>query len=169
MSDEQPQSRQSASVTQATETSEPVPWASGGARPSILVVEDDPQHWEIYGKILWYNGYDVMHADTGNEAYRLACEHKPDLVLLDLMIPDMHGTELCRRLKRRRATARIPILVLSGTPYAEAGAAALDAGCAAYMEKPAVPTEVLHRVEELIGRPPLPGEGSAPTVFPPMA
>jgi two-component system phosphate regulon response regulator PhoB len=169
MSDEQPQAWPLAGATQATEPSGTLTRTAGVARPTILVVEDDPQHWEIYGKILWYNGYDVLHADTGGEAYRLACEHEPDLVLLDLMMPDMHGIELCRRLKRKRSTAEIPILVLSGTSYAEAGAAALDAGCAAYMEKPAVPIEVLHRVEDLVGRPPLPGEGTAPTVFPQTA
>jgi CheY-like chemotaxis protein len=138
-------------------------------RPLVLVVEDDPHDWEIYGKILWYNGYDVMYAAEGEEGYALALEHRPDLILLDLIMPKLDGIALCERLKKHPETAAIPIVVLSGRPYRELGAAAEQAGCAVYLEKPVGPVNVLHKVEELIGRAPSPGEGRAPEKYPPHA
>lgn len=138
-------------------------------RPVVLVIEDDPDDWQIYGKILWYNGYDVLYAGDGIAGYELANAHLPDLILLDLMIPGLDGIALCRRLKSEAATSSIPVIVLSGRTFAEAGLAATSAGCAAYLEKPAGPVDVLHRVEELIGRAPPPGEGRAPEMYPPTA
>jgi DNA-binding response OmpR family regulator len=139
------------------------------SRPLVLVVEDDPHDWEIYGKILWYNGYDVFYAAEAEEGYRLALEHRPDLILLDLMLPRVDGLTLCRRIKGDPGLADIPIIVLSGRPFTEFGDTVLELGCRAYLEKPISPVEVLHRVEELIGRPPPSGVGRAPEKYPPDA
>jgi DNA-binding response OmpR family regulator len=138
-------------------------------RPLVLVVEDDPHDWEIYGKILWYNGYDVFYAPDAEEGYLLALEHRPDLVLLDLMLPKGDGFELCRRLRRDSSLKDVPIVVLSGRPFGEFGQTALDLGCRAYLEKPIGPVDVLHRVEHIIGRPPPAGVGRAPEKYPPDA
>jgi DNA-binding response OmpR family regulator len=139
------------------------------SRPLVLVVEDDPHDWEIYGKILWYNGYDVFYAAEAEEGYRLAREHRPDLILLDLMLPKVDGLTLYRRIREDSSMADIPVVVLSGRPFSELGQAALDLGCRAYLEKPISPVEVLHRVEDLVGRPPPSGVGPAPEKYPPDA
>jgi DNA-binding response OmpR family regulator len=141
----------------------------GAKRPLVLVIEDDPQDWEIYGKILWYNGYDVFYAADAEEGYRLAREHRPDLILLDLMLPKVDGLSLCRRLKDDAAVRDIPIVILSGRPFSELGQTALELGCRDYLEKPISPVEVLHRVEDLIGRAPPSGVGRAPEKYPPDA
>jgi len=138
-------------------------------RPLVLVVEDDPHDWEIYGKILWYNGFDVFYAADAEAGYRLAREHRPDLILLDLMLPKVDGLSLCRQLKDDPSLCDVPIIVLSGRPFSEFGQTALDLGCRAYLEKPIGPVEVLHRVEELIGRAPPSGVGRAPEKYPPDA
>lgn len=131
-------------------------------RPLVLVVEDNPHDWEIYGKILWYNGFDVLYAADGTEGLRLSLEHLPDLVLLDVGLPDMTGLELCDELRGHDGSASIPVVILSARPRAEYEPRALRAGCALYMEKPAGPLDVLKEVERLIGRPPRSGDGRPP-------
>ena len=132
--------------------------ATRRARPLIVVAEDEARDWELYGKILWYNGYDVLHARDGQEALDLVREHHPDLVILDLMMPKLSGIDVCRRLKRNPATEDIPAIALSARARWEMGAEARDAGCTAYLEKPIGPLSVLHAVEELIGTAPPAGE-----------
>jgi DNA-binding response OmpR family regulator len=127
-------------------------------RPLVLVVEDEAHDWEIYGKMLWYNGFEVLHAPDGKTGLLLAERRLPDLVLLDLGLPDLSGLELCTMLKRRRRTRDIPVMVLSARSESEAGEAARSAGCIRYLEKPVGPVDVLHMVEEVVGRPPPAGE-----------
>ncbi|HUG41348.1 MAG TPA: response regulator [Longimicrobiales bacterium] len=123
-------------------------------RQLIVVAEDEPREWEIYGKILWYNGFDVLHASDGEEALALVRQHPPDLVILDLMMPKLNGIEVCQRLKQDPATSHIPVIALTARPRWEAGREARNAGCTAYLEKPLGPLAVLHAVEDLIGRAP---------------
>ncbi len=123
-------------------------------RQLVLVVEDDPHDREIYGRVLWYNGFDVLFAHDGVEGLEMAQAHHPDLVLLDLMIPRLDGLQFCGILKDDEATSDIHVIVLSGRPEAEMGAAAREAGCCRYLEKPVSPVRVLHEVESRIGRPP---------------
>jgi DNA-binding response OmpR family regulator len=137
-------------------------------RGLVLVIEDNPHDWEIYGKILWYNGFDVIYAPDGATGYDMVTSQRPDLVLLDLGLPDMDGLELCARLKKT-GDGDLPIMILSGRPARELGSAALAAGCVRYMEKPALPVDVLHAVEDLIGRPPPAGVGPTPKKHPPTA
>jgi DNA-binding response OmpR family regulator len=138
-------------------------------RGLVLVVEDNPHDWEIYGKILWYNGFDVMYAPDGATAYDMVVRHHPDLILLDLGLPDMDGIELCAMLKQDERMADVPIVILSGRPASELGAVALEAGCVRYLEKPAMPIDVLHVVEDLIGRQPPAGVEPSPVKHPPSA
>lgn len=131
-------------------------------RPLVLVVEDNPHDWEIYGKILWYNGFDVLYAAEGSRGLRLCAEHSPDLVLLDVGLPDMTGLELCEALRADPRTEAIPVMILSARPREEYEAQAAAAGCVKYLEKPVGPVEVLREVERLVGRPPPSGDGRPP-------
>lgn len=131
-------------------------------RPLVLVVEDNSHDWEIYGRMLWYNGFDVAHAADGEAGLTLARRLLPDVVLLDLMIPKLDGMDLCRLLKLEAVTSVIPIIVLSSREKSRWEPEALAAGCTAYLAKPVGPVDVLHAVEEVTGRAPPAGVGRAP-------
>jgi CheY-like chemotaxis protein len=137
---------------------------AGSARPLVLAVEDNPHDWEIYGRILGYNGFDVLHAADGEDGLNLARQRLPDLVLLDLTIPRVDGLDVCRILKSEPQTAQIPVVVLSSRERAVWEPLARDAGCDAYLEKPISPVQVLHEVEQLVGRAPPPGMGRPPLI-----
>ncbi|MGH7483352.1 MAG: response regulator [Longimicrobiales bacterium] len=123
-------------------------------RPLILVVEDEKNDWEIYGKMLWYNGYDVLYAADGEAGLKLARESPPDLVVADLILPKLNGLELCVALKQDSRTRDIPVIMLTARARSEFEERSRKAGCALYLEKPTSPVTLLHEVEELIGRPP---------------
>lgn len=136
-------------------------------RPLVLLVDDDPHDREIYGSILCYNGFDVMCANDGESGNRLARRVMPDLVLLDIGLPDLHGLDLCSALRTDTETSRIPVVALSAYAETRMGEQARLAGCTRYIEKPASPVAVLHEIEHLIGKPPLPGDGRPPRITTP--
>lgn len=123
-------------------------------RQLVVVAEDERHDWEIYGKLLWYNGFDVLHAEDGEEALQLIRTHLPDLVILDLMLPKLDGLEICRRVKAESATEEIPVIALSARSEREYGSRARAVGFTGYLEKPIGPLAVLRTVEDLIGRAP---------------
>ncbi|MGH7474708.1 MAG: response regulator [Longimicrobiales bacterium] len=137
-----------------------------GDRQLVLVIEDNPHDWEIYGKILWYNGYDVLYASEGPRGLSLAHDSRPDLVLLDLALPGLDGLELCRQLKADEETSHAHVVALTARAKRECENEAIAAGVEYYLEKPIGPIEVLRVVADLIGRPPLPGEGRLPKLGP---
>jgi CheY-like chemotaxis protein len=127
-------------------------------RKLILFVEDSEHDRELYGKLLWYNGFDVKFAMTGADGIRCLETERPRLVVLDLHLPDVSGTEVCAKLRANERTSDVPVLILTGRPKREFGAWADRMGCAGFLEKPVTPLEVLYEVERVIGRAPLPGE-----------
>lgn len=133
-------------------------------RPLLLVVEDRADDREIYGRILGYNGFDVVFAEDGIKGLRLAKDIIPDVILLDVGLPGMSGLDLCSRLKLHPESADIPVIALTAFPESELGPDARRLGCAAYIEKPASPVDVLHKIEELTGRPPAAGVGRPPRI-----
>lgn len=126
-------------------------------RQLVIVAEDERHEWEIYGKILWYNGFDVLHAEDGEEALELIRANRPDLIILDLMLPKVDGLEICRRVKAERAMDKVPVIALSARSEREYGSRARAVGFTGYLEKPIGPLAVLRTVEDLIGRAPQPG------------
>jgi CheY-like chemotaxis protein len=142
-------------------TREPTP-RSRRERQLVLLVDDDPHDREIYGSILCYNGFDVVCTDSGHSGIRLARRVRPDLVLLDIGLPDLHGLDLCSTLRTDPDTSAIPVIALSAYAENRMGEQARLAGCTRYIEKPASPVGVLHEIEHLIGKPPLPGDGRPP-------
>jgi two-component system, cell cycle response regulator DivK len=127
-------------------------------RKLILFVEDDEHDRELYGKLLWYNGFDVAFARTGAEGLDRIEDLRPRLIVLDLQLPDVTGIEVCQRLRADERTSPIPIIILTGRPRREFAAWAETMGCAGFLEKPVTPLEVLREVERVIGRAPLPGD-----------
>ena len=81
---------------------------------SILVVDDDPAILQIYSEILRAEGCEVWEASTGQEGLRAAREKRPDLVLLDIMLPDLSGVEVCRQIKADAGLADVFVVLVSG-------------------------------------------------------
>jgi CheY-like chemotaxis protein len=134
-------------------------------RPLVLLVDDDPHDREIYGTVLLYNGFDVMFAADAASGLAAATAHLPDLILLDLGLPDLDGVELCATLREQPGTAATPIVVLTGFRREERGWPAHLAGSTQFLEKPASPVDVLHTVEGLVGKAPLSGVGELPRII----
>ena len=115
----------------------------------ILLVDDEPSIQRSLTPLLRSRGYDVDVAGTGADALRLAGEHPPDLIVLDLGLPDIEGTEVCRRIRQSVAT---PIIVLSARGSEADKVAALDLGADDYVTKPFGPEELLARIRVWLRR-----------------
>lgn len=118
---------------------------------TVLLVEDDAGDRNMYGNILWYNGYNVIVAEDGEAGLRLAQENQPDLIILDLRLPIVSGLELSSRLKQDDDTKHIPVIALTARTLNELGGNAEVLGYERFLEKPASPLQVLREVEALVG------------------
>lgn len=117
---------------------------SGG--PKILVVEDEASQLELLAYNLDVEGYEVFRAETGEEGLLLLEEHSFDLVLLDWMLPQISGLEVCRQIKRAKATKNIPVIMLTARGEEEDKIRGLDIGADDYVVKPYSIKELLARV-----------------------
>ncbi len=118
-------------------------------QPRILLVDDEPAIQRAVGPLLRARGYDVAIAGTGADALRLFAERTPDLIVLDLGLPDLEGTEVCRRI---RASSQAPIVVLSARGAEADKVNALDLGADDYVTKPFGPEELLARIRVALRR-----------------
>jgi two-component system cell cycle response regulator len=121
-----------------------------GASARILVVDDEPQNLELMEAILQDAGYTVFQATEGEEALALAHEKRPDLVILDLMMPGLSGFEVCARLKTDAQTGEIPVLFVTALDQIADKERALAAGGDDFVTKPVQYAELLARVEALL-------------------
>jgi DNA-binding response OmpR family regulator len=114
----------------------------------ILVVDDERPIRELVDLILARAGYEAIKASNGREAIDVAAKENPQLIILDMMMPGLHGIDTCRELRSRQETRGIPILVLTG--YTEHEREALDAGVDDLMTKPFRPEELIARAKALL-------------------
>jgi len=121
-------------------------------RPVILAADDDPDILKLVVFRLERSGYVVLQARDGEEALRLALEHKPDLAVVDVMMPRMDGLELVRRLRAEEATSRTPIIMLTARAQDTDLQAGFEAGADDYLRKPFSPLELQARVQAILGR-----------------
>ncbi len=117
----------------------------------VLVVEDHEDNMRIMSDMLASAGYEVIKAVTGDEGVAMAATHKPDLILMDVMLPGLDGYEATRRIKDNAAQRHIPVIAI--TSYAMDGeeSRAEEAGCDAYFSKPVSPRALLAKVRGFIG------------------
>ena len=120
------------------------------AKKTVLLIEDSPGDRTIYGNMLWYNGFDVVFAEDGQAGYRLAHELRPDLILLDLQLPLLHGSELSSQLKQSDTTKNIPIVVLTARRLIDFGGNAAVLGYERFLEKPVSPRELCEFIGDLL-------------------
>ena len=126
----------------------------------LLLVEDDPSLAELLEYRFANEGYAVRVTADGDEALLLAAEEIPDLIILDWMIEGTSGIEVCRRLRRDKATAHVPIIMLTAREGEDDKIRGLDTGADDYLTKPFSPRELLARVAAVLRRirPALAGE-----------
>jgi two-component system, OmpR family, phosphate regulon response regulator PhoB len=118
----------------------------------ILVVEDEPDLRELLETALTSAGYESMAAGTGREGLRILREQQPDLVVLDLMLPDMDGTDICRVLRSEPAISRTAIFIVSAKNDLLDRIDAFQQGADDYLVKPFSFRELLLRIQALLRR-----------------
>lgn len=120
-------------------------------RRRVVYIEDNAANLSLVRKVLEHAGrYEVIGADTGEAGLELIARDPPDLVLLDLDLPQMDGFEVARRLKASPALAAIPIVAISASVMKQERQHALEAGCAFFVEKPFDIRELRAVVEEAL-------------------
>lgn len=118
----------------------------------ILIVDDDPDSLRLVSYALQAEGYEIVTADSGSDALAAVEKESPRLVILDVMMPDMSGVEVCQRLRSNSPTSYLPILMLSAKGKVTDRVTGLRAGADDYVPKPVDPTELVARVEALLSR-----------------
>ena len=121
-------------------------------QPKILVVEDEPSQREVLAYNLKAEGFLVISADNGEDALLLVEEEEPDLILLDWMMPNLSGIEVCRRLKSRDETRAIPIIMVSARSEEMDKVRGLEIGADDYLVKPYSVIELIARLRTQMRR-----------------
>ena len=121
-------------------------------KPKILVVDDEPDALELISYNLKAAGFDVVTADDGEEALKKARANIPALILLDVMLPEVDGLEVCKTLRRDPATSAIPIIMLTAKAAEIDRVLGLELGADDYVTKPFSPRELVLRVKALLRR-----------------
>jgi len=120
----------------------------------ILYVEDNPQNMRLVRKILKHAGYTVLEAEDGLTGISVAESEKPDLILMDVNLPDIDGLEATQRIRKLPDIARIPIIALTANAMVGDREKALEAGCDGYLPKPISKSELIKTVEEYLANQP---------------
>lgn len=126
------------------------PQSAGLPRARILVVDDSPDNLDILATRLRFRGYEVEEATSGREALDKVAAHPPDLILLDVMMPDLDGFEVARRIKNDPALPFIPIILVTARDSSRDKVAGLDAGADDYLTKPIDFPELEARVRSML-------------------
>lgn len=120
--------------------------------PKVLLVEDNEANRDMLSRRLTRNGYDVVMADDGDQAVRMAASENPDIVLMDMSLPVIDGWEATRRLKAGDGTRGIPVIALTAHAMAGDREKALEAGCDDYDTKPIELPRLLEKMQMLLAR-----------------
>lgn len=114
--------------------------------PRIMVVDDDPDTVSILARHLQREGFVAIEAVSGAECLRLVREHPVDVILLDLMMPDMDGFEVCRALKDETGTAEIPVIMITARDDLDARAEGMRLGVSDFLAKPVFRRQLANRI-----------------------
>ena len=128
----------------------------------ILVVDDDPTVAEVVAGYLLRAGYTVERAEDGAAALACVAATQPDLLVLDLMLPEVDGLEVCRRLRADRATRSLPIVMLTARGDEQERILGLELGADDYVTKPFSPRELMLRIQSVLRRSSSPPPAPAP-------
>ena len=127
---------------------------------TVLIVEDNELNLKLLNDILEYQGYVLLTTGRGEAAIEIARQHRPDLILMDIQLPDISGMEAARRLKADDQTRAIPIIAVTAFAMSGDRAMVLASGCDAYVAKPFNVVEFIELVERYTSlHPPSSGSG----------
>jgi two-component system phosphate regulon response regulator PhoB len=126
--------------------------ATAHGKDVILIVEDEPDVLDFLRLHLRKEGFAVLEAEDGVAGLKAARQELPSAVVLDLMLPEMRGEDVCRQLKARESTAAIPVLMLTAKARPEDRVAGLEIGADDYLTKPFSPRELVLRLRLLINK-----------------
>jgi two-component system cell cycle response regulator DivK len=119
----------------------------------VLVVEDNAANMKLCHALQDAHGYMVLQATDGKEGLRMAREHRPDLILMDIQLPDISGLEVTKRLKEDETLKSIPVVAVSAFATVGDEEKFLDGGCDAYIPKPITISGLLQIAEHFLDRP----------------
>ena len=120
------------------------------AKVTVLIADDLKFFLEVEKTYLVRGGFNVLAADSGEKAIQLAIQHQPNLILLDLEMPNMDGAEACTKMRKEVSLVATPIIIMSATGSAEVRDRCLKAGCTEFVIKPKNPEELLSVVARIL-------------------
>jgi len=126
------------------------PSGGSGSGPTVLIVDDDPKLREYIRVNLEMEGYSVKEAGSADEGLGVLEESTPDLVLLDVMMPEVDGWEMLRRVQERHGVGGIPVIMFSGKVDEKAAAEATSRGAQGFIGKPFNPQELINQTKQLL-------------------
>lgn len=121
---------------------------------SILVVDDEPMARDLLRLMLERSGFKIIEAVDGYDALEKISQHRPDLIILDVMMPGIDGFEVCRTLRAQPDTAELPIIMLSARTQAKSIQEGLDSGANRYLSKLISRKELVQNIKDALGIPP---------------
>lgn len=129
---------------------------------TILVIEDDEMNMRLFSDLLHSRGYQVLRAFSGLAGLQLARAHNPQLIVMDVQLPDISGLDVTREIRRDRSLNHIPVLAVTAFAMKGDGERILAAGCTAYVPKPIMVEEFLNVVARVLSDPERDGDGAQP-------
>jgi two-component system cell cycle response regulator DivK len=121
--------------------------------PLILIVEDNDKNLKLLRDVLRFKGYETLEAMTGAEGVRLARERKPDLVLMDIQLPDIDGVTALAQIRANAATREMPVIAVSASVMPDEQQRIAASGFNAYVTKPISVKSFVETVEKFVGKP----------------
>ncbi|HAF30396.1 MAG TPA: response regulator [Bacteroidales bacterium] len=116
----------------------------------VLIIEDNEDNMYMIRFILEKNGLQVITAETGMDGYEKAMHEKPDLILMDIQLPDINGIEVTKKIRESGIANSIPILAISSYAMTGDREKALNAGCTGYIEKPINPETIMEEINKYL-------------------
>ncbi|MEM1409953.1 MAG: response regulator [Pseudomonadota bacterium] len=117
---------------------------------TILVVEDNELNMKLFHDLLEVQGYNILQTGDGNEAYQLAMRHRPDLILMDIQLPEKSGLDVTREIKAEPGLQHIPIIAVTAFAMRDDEERIRAAGCDDYLAKPISVTAFLEKVKRVL-------------------
>ena len=124
--------------------------STNGSAKTVLVVEDNELNMKLFHDLLEAHGYNILQTKDGMDALRLAREHKPDLILMDIQLPEVSGLEVTKWLKEDEDLKSIPVIAVTAFAMKGDEEKIRDGGCEAYIAKPISVTNFLETVRKFL-------------------
>ena len=119
------------------------------AQKTVMIIEDEPDAAEMFAEMMRVNGYRVMKMFSSGPAISMIAQEKPDVIILDVMMPDISGLEVLRYMRREPALQAIPVIIVSAKSMPSDIKSGLDAGATKYLTKPVGFRDLVEAVEQV--------------------